>query len=194
MKLNERNDPTKFRSRNLAINNLTAVAMFIVFGFIMHDIISQKMAAKAAEATLPAASSTTAPSLSPVPDASAKTAVEKMASQVILWESQKFTPTATGARVTVFDAPTPTLDKFHCHISTLNPGENTGPLHRHPQEEFIIIKEGTLEVNIDGKKQTATPGSMIFYAANENENMTNVGKVPATYYVIQFYTALTPKS
>jgi len=123
-----------------------------------------------------------------------KVPVEKMASQVILWENQKFTPTATGARVTVFDAPTPTLDKFHCHISTLNPGENTGALHRHPQEEFIVIKEGTLEVNIDGKKQTATPGSMIFYAANENENMTNIGKVPATYYVIQFYTALTPKS
>ena len=49
-------------------------------------------------------------------------------------------------------------------------------------------------MNIDGKKQIATAGSMIFYAANENENMTNVGKTPATYYVIQFYTALTPKS
>jgi XRE family transcriptional regulator, regulator of sulfur utilization len=133
----------------------------------------------------------TTPMATPAPTPSATT---KMVSQVLLWENQKFTPTATGARVTVFDAPTPTLDKFHCHISTLNPGENTGALHRHPQEEFIVIKEGTLEVNIDGKKQTATPGSMIFYAANENENMTNIGKTPATYYVIQFYTALTPKS
>jgi len=180
----------RFRSRNLAINNLTALGLFIVFGFIMHDLSSNKATAQAADVPQTAAPVTAPASIV----STGEVPVEKMVSQVILWENQKFTPTATGARVTVFDAPTPTLDKFHCHISTLNPGENTGALHRHPQEEFIIIKEGTLEVNIDGKKQTATPGSMIFYAANENENMTNVGKVPATYYVIQFYTALTPKS
>ena len=34
---------------------------------------------------------------------------------------------------------------------------------------------------------------MIFYAANENENMTNVGQTPATYFVLQWFTALTPK-
>jgi hypothetical protein len=31
--------------------------------------------------------------------------------------------------------------------------ENTLPLHRHPQEEMVIIKEGTIEVNSDGRKQ-----------------------------------------
>jgi uncharacterized cupin superfamily protein len=91
----------------------------------------------------------------------------------------------------VFDAPTATLDQFHCHITRLNPGENTGPLHRHPQEELVIVKEGTLEVNIDGRKQTAGPGAMIFFAANENENMTNIGQSPATYYVLQWFTPLT---
>lgn len=124
----------------------------------------------------------------------AKAPATKLGSMVINWDQLKFTPSKTGARVTVFDAPTPTLDKFHCHISTLNPGENTGAPHRHPQEELVIIKEGTLEINIDGKLQTATAGAMIFYAANELENMRNVGKTPATYYVLQFFTALTPKS
>ncbi len=123
----------------------------------------------------------------------AATPPAKMLSQVIDWQKLVFTPTKTGQRCAVFEAPTPTLDKFHCHISTLNPGENTGPLHRHPQEELVIIKEGTLEINIDGRIQVAPAGSMIFYAANENENMRNIGKTPATYYVIQFYTALTPK-
>ena len=126
--------------------------------------------------------------------AAAPAPAAKMNSMVIDWSSLKFTPSKTGARVTVFDAPTPTLDRFHCHISTLNPGENTGALHRHPQEELVIVKEGTLEINIDGKLTVATTGSMIFYAANENENMRNIGKTPATYYVVQFYTALTPKS
>jgi mannose-6-phosphate isomerase-like protein (cupin superfamily) len=133
------------------------------------------------------------PAQTPASGSSKATPPAKMLSQVIDWQKLVFTPTKTGQRVAVFEAPTPTLDKFHCHISTLNPGENTGALHRHPQEELVIIKEGTLEINIDGKIQTATAGSMIFYSANENENMRNIGKTPATYYVIQFWTPSTPK-
>jgi XRE family transcriptional regulator, regulator of sulfur utilization len=114
-------------------------------------------------------------------------------SGVFPWEQIELKPTKTGARTVVFDGPTATLDHFHCHVSRLNPGENTGALHRHPQEELVVIKEGSLEVNIDGKVQAASTGSMIFFSANENENMRNVGAGPATYYVFQFYTAKTPK-
>ena len=118
----------------------------------------------------------------------------RLESQAIDWNSLKPTPTKTGQRREVFDAPTATLDKLHGHITTLNPGQNTGPLHRHPQEELVIVKEGTIEVNIDGRKQVVGPGSVIFFAVNENENMTNVGQMPATYLVLQWYTPLTPKS
>jgi XRE family transcriptional regulator, regulator of sulfur utilization len=103
------------------------------------------------------------------------------------------TPTSTGERRAAFDAPTATLDRLHGHITTLNPGQNTGPLHRHPQEELVIIQEGTIEVNIDGRKQVVGPGSIVFFAVNENENMTNVGQTPATYVVVQWFTPLTPK-
>jgi len=103
------------------------------------------------------------------------------------------TQTRTGQRRDVFDGPTGTLDRLHGHITTLDPGQNTGPLHRHPQEEMVVIKEGTVEVNIDGRKQLAGPGSMVFFAVNENENMTNVGTTPATYTVLQWFTPRTPK-
>jgi quercetin dioxygenase-like cupin family protein len=121
-------------------------------------------------------------------------AAAPMRSSVIDWNSLAPTPTRTGQRRDVFDAPTGTLDRLHGHITTLNPGENTGPLHRHPQEELVIIKEGTMEVNIDGRKQMASAGSIVFFGVNENENMTNVGQTPATYLVLQWFTPLTPKS
>lgn len=121
----------------------------------------------------------------------AQTAV--LPSGVMDWNSMKTAPTKTGERRLVLDAPTDTLDKLHLHITTLNPGENTGPLHRHPQEEIVIVKEGTIEVNIDGRKQVVGPGSVIYFSVNENENMTNVGKTPATYHVIQWFTPKTPK-
>jgi quercetin dioxygenase-like cupin family protein len=121
-------------------------------------------------------------------------ATATLQSRVIDWNTLQPVPTRTGQRRDVFDAPTGTLDRLHGHITTLNPGENTGPLHRHPQEELVIIKEGTIEVNIDGRKQVAGPGSVIFFGVNENENMTNVGQTPATYLVVQWFTPLTPKS
>jgi XRE family transcriptional regulator, regulator of sulfur utilization len=120
-------------------------------------------------------------------------ATTPLQSKVIDWNGLVPTSTRNGQRRDVFDAPTGTLDRLHGHITTLNPGENTGPLHRHPQEELIVIREGTLEVNIDGRKQTAGPGSIVFFGVNENENLTNVGQVPATYLVLQWFTPRTPK-
>ena len=117
-----------------------------------------------------------------------------MQSAVIDWQTLVPTPTRNGQRRDVLDGRTGTLDRLHAHITTLNPGENTGPLHRHPQEEVVIIKEGTVEVNIDGRKQVVGAGSVIFFGVNENENMTNVGTTPAVYTVLQWFTPLTPKS
>jgi XRE family transcriptional regulator, regulator of sulfur utilization len=116
-----------------------------------------------------------------------------LASGVFHWDKIQLQPTATGARSTVFEAPTVTLDKFHCHVSRLNPGQNTGAPHRHPQEELVLVKEGTLEANINGRIETVETGSMVFYSANELENMRNPGSVPAVYYVFQVYTPATPK-
>jgi quercetin dioxygenase-like cupin family protein len=124
----------------------------------------------------------------PVPE------TKPMQSTVIAWQSLVPTPTRNGQRRDVLDGRTGTLDRLHAHITTLNPGQNTGPLHRHPQEEVVIIKEGTVEVNIDGRKQVVGAGSVIFFGVNENENMTNVGTTPAVYTVLQWFTPLTPKS
>jgi XRE family transcriptional regulator, regulator of sulfur utilization len=117
-----------------------------------------------------------------------------MQSTVIDWQTLVPTPTRNGQRRDVLDGRTATLDRLHAHITTLNPGENTGPLHRHPQEEVVIIKEGTVEVNIDGRQQVVGAGSVIFFGVNENENMTNVGTTAAVYTVLQWFTPLTPKS
>lgn len=113
-------------------------------------------------------------------------APQPLTSRVIDWNTLTPTPTRTGQRRDVFDAPTETLDRLHGHITTLNPGENTGPLHRHPQEELVIIKEGTLEAMQSGKTKRLGPGSVIFQASNQLHGVRNVGDVPATYYVVRW--------
>ncbi len=46
------------------------------------------------------------------------------------------------------------------------------------------MKDGTLETFQSGAKRTVGPGGIIFQASNELHNVTNIGKTPATYFVI----------
>jgi|SRR5436190_5202594 len=117
----------------------------------------------------------------------------KLPSTIFDWEKMKSETTTNGVRRTVFDAPTATLDKIHCHITTLNSGANSGDPRRHLQEEVIIVKEGTVEATVDGRTETVGPGSVIFFAANAVTRLRNVGNGPATYTVVCYFTPLTPK-
>jgi quercetin dioxygenase-like cupin family protein len=112
-------------------------------------------------------------------------------STVFKWEDLKPRVTPNGERRDVADNPTPTLAVFECHITTLNPGKESHAPHRHPQEELILIKEGKLEVHINGKTQVAGPGSTLFYASNDAHAVKNVGDTRATYWVINVATAAT---
>ena len=118
----------------------------------------------------------------------------KLVSAVYDYEKMQPTTVSNGVRRTVFDGPTATLDKINCHITTLNPGEVSGPPRLHLQEEVIVVKEGTIEAMYDGHSETAGPGSVIFFASHATTRLRNPGKIPATYTVIYYYTPLTPKN
>src|SRR5690348_1184806 len=85
---------------------------------------------------------TSLPAQTPVNSTMKSTNAPELASTVFDWEKMHVETTTNGVRRTVFDAPTTTLDKIHCHITTLNPGQNSGAPRRHLQEEVIVIKEG----------------------------------------------------
>jgi mannose-6-phosphate isomerase-like protein (cupin superfamily) len=122
----------------------------------------------------------------------AQTGVPKqMISAVFEWAKLEAKPTPVGERREIFDAPTATLDRLRCHATTVRVGEASHPPHRHPEEELIFVKEGTLEVTIEGRVEKAGPGSVIFYASNELHGMRNGGDVPATYYVLRWHSTKT---
>src|SRR4051812_153456 len=125
--------------------------------------------------------------------ANAAAAAEKplLGSTVFDWEKLPAKTTPNGERRDVANNPTATLKTFESHITTLNPGQASHLPHRHPQEELIIVKEGTLQVHINGATQIAGTGSTFFYASNDAHNVTNVGTTRATYWVINVATAAT---
>src|SRR4029450_2948384 len=111
---------------------------------------------------------------------------EVMGSSIFEWEKMTAQTTKTGMVRRVVQQPTATLDELEVHITTLNPGESPHPPHKHPDEELIVIKEGTVESFLNGQTQRVGPGSIIFQASNQMHGIKNVGTGPATYHVIKW--------
>lgn len=93
----------------------------------------------------------------------------------------------TGSVRNAFDSPTLTLNRYSCHITTLNPGKEPHPPHQHPEEELLVIKEGTLEVMQNGVTNQVSAGGMVFCSSNELHGWRNTSSAPVTYYVIKVY-------
>lgn len=121
----------------------------------------------------------------------AATPAAKLGSTVFKWEDLKVRPTGNGERRDVTDGPTATFVRFEAHVTTLLPGKSSHAPHQHAQEELIILRDGTLDVSLNGVVTRAGPGSLLFFAANDFHNVTNAGDTPATYFVFNFASSLT---
>jgi len=119
-----------------------------------------------------------------------------MGPTVFHWEEMTAKKTAIGEVRSLCKAPTATVDQLEMHISTLNPGLESHPPHRHVNEELIILREGECETLSDGKWVKVTPGSVVFNASNSLHGFRNVGTTPAVYHVINWSPnkALVPKN
>lgn len=105
------------------------------------------------------------------------------------WSQIEAQPTKTGVKRQFFDGSTATLNQLECHATTVNPGEATHAPVAQPHDELIIVKDGTLEAQVDGHAQQFGQGSILFQAANDLHGVKNIGTTPATYYVIKIVAA-----
>jgi quercetin dioxygenase-like cupin family protein len=109
-----------------------------------------------------------------------------MQSSAFDWQVIPAKPTDVGSIRQFFRTPTVTLDELECHVTTLKPGVSSHPPHKHPNEELVIIQEGTVEVLVNGEWKRLGPGSVVFNASNQLHALRNVGTGPTTYHVINW--------
>jgi quercetin dioxygenase-like cupin family protein len=116
-----------------------------------------------------------------------------MGSGVFDWNSMPSRPTATGSVRPFFKSRTATLEELEVHETTLDPGKAPHPPHRHPNEEMVIVQQGTLEVLENGEWHRVGPGSVIFNASNQLHGLRNAGSGQAVYHVVNWKTEATPQ-
>jgi mannose-6-phosphate isomerase-like protein (cupin superfamily) len=77
-----------------------------------------------------------------------------------------------------------TGEAVEVHETTLPPGGMPHPPHHHVHTEMWLIRDGTVELTVEGKSTPMGPGSVGFVHSNEEHGIKNIGAVPATYYVV----------
>lgn len=85
---------------------------------------------------------------------------------------------------TVLEGPLATGEQLEVHETTLQPGQMPHLPHRHRHSELMLVRDGQLEFDNDGDRETAGPGGVFFVASNVLHGVKCVGDVAANYYVI----------
>jgi len=89
-----------------------------------------------------------------------------------------------GESRTVTHGVLPTGEAVEMHETMLLPGHMPHPRHKHRHSEFMMIREGTVEFDNDGKFERLGPGGVVFAASNAMHGLKNVGDTNANYFVI----------
>lgn len=99
---------------------------------------------------------------------------------------EKLTPHKSNAAEirAVLKGKLATGESVEVHETTLPPGGMPHPPHHHAHTEMWLIREGTVELTVEGKSTQMGPGSVGFVKSNEEHGIKNVGSGPATYFVV----------
>jgi mannose-6-phosphate isomerase-like protein (cupin superfamily) len=84
----------------------------------------------------------------------------------------------------IFKGKLATGESIETHATMLPAGAMPHPPHHHVHSEMFFMREGTLELTVNGKTYPLVAGSVGFVHSSEEHGVKNVGTTPANYFVV----------
>jgi len=84
------------------------------------------------------------------------------------------------------EGETPGTRNFVVGQFRLKPGLEPHPIHKHPEEEIMIVTAGSGEISCDGKTTKVGAGSVMYTAPNAPHGIKNTGSDVLTFYFVKW--------
>jgi (S)-ureidoglycine aminohydrolase len=104
------------------------------------------------------------------------------------WKTVEFKPNETGGRRDIMRQATSSLRELEIHVTTLKEGVASHPPHHHPDEEFVLMRSGLAEMDLDGNHFRGGTGSLFFLASEGSHGLGNIGNSACEYFAIRWLT------
>lgn len=78
-------------------------------------------------------------------------------------------------------------------IAVIKPGQAVHPAHRHAEEEYLIITEGSGMWHVDEKEFPANKGDVLYTEPWAWHGLVNTGDTPLTFVVVKWNSKGVPK-
>jgi len=109
-------------------------------------------------------------------------AAGKLANSTLDEAKAKVTKEPFGELRIYYEGPTEQLKSMTAGSLRLKPGMSPHEPHKHPEEEFMVITEGTGEISVEGKITKVGPGTMMYCGAGKLHGIVNTGKTSLLFY------------
>jgi quercetin dioxygenase-like cupin family protein len=106
-------------------------------------------------------------------------------STIYRWDDLSFVPSERGGRKNVLQRSTARLNEIEIHATTLNAYLPSHAAHTHPDDEFILVKTGNVEMAVSGIPYKAGAGSLYFLKGEDPHGICNIGDGTCEYYAIR---------
>jgi uncharacterized cupin superfamily protein len=91
-----------------------------------------------------------------------------------------------GSQRTYCDGSTAGLKSLLVGSMVLKAGEQPHPPHTHPDEEIILVTEGTGQITMNGNPSNVGPGALMYVTPNYLHGIRNTGADPLTFYFFKW--------
>ena len=107
-------------------------------------------------------------------------------SQILRWDDAKSNQADWGEMRRYFTGHTSATKDVLVAVAVVQPGKAVHKAHRHAEEEYLALIEGTGTWTLDGKESPARRGDILYTEPWVYHGVTNTGDAPLIFLVVRY--------